>query len=83
MRMRTADLTHLDLSRGVGLGGLTLMVVAVVLALTFNEPRWYALVAVGGGILAGAVYITYRRRKGPLDWDQHLDDRVDSNFHHL
>ncbi len=85
MRMRIADSSHADLNRirAAELGGLALVFIAVALALTFSEPRWFALAAAGGSILAGAFYIAYRRRRGPLDWDKHLDDRVDSNFHHL
>jgi len=85
MRMRLADSPQADLNRirAAELGGLALILIALALALSFSEPRWFVLAGIGGSILAGAAYIAYRRRRGPLDWDQHMDDRVDSNFHHL
>jgi hypothetical protein len=83
--MRTSDLPSHDSRRigAAGLGGIILIVAAAVFAYVFNEGKWLALAAVGGGIVAGALYIGYRQRHGPLDWDQHLGERTESNFHHL
>ena len=83
--MRTSDSLSHDTRRisAAGLGGLMLIMAAAVLAYVFNEGKWLALAAVGGGVVAGALYIGYRRRHGPLDWDQHLGERTESNFHHL
>lgn len=83
--MRTSDSPRHD-SRRIGvasLGGLVTILAAALLAYVFNEGKWLALAAVGGGIVAGALYIGYRQRHGPLDWDQHLGERTESNFHHL
>lgn len=66
-----------------GFGGIIVIIAAAVLAYVFNEGKWLALAAVGGGVVAGAIYIGYRQRHGPLDWDQHLGERTESNFHHL
>jgi hypothetical protein len=83
--MRTSDSPSHDSRRigAAGLGGIILIVAAAVFAYVFNEGKWLALAAVGGGIVAGALYIGYRQRHGPLDWDQHLGERTESNFHHL
>ena len=83
--MRASDSLQIDSGRigAAGIGGLVVLLTAAVLAYWFNEVRWLALVAVGGSVLAGALYIGYRRRRGPLDWDQHNEERTESNFHHL
>jgi hypothetical protein len=83
--MRTSDSLRIDTGRVLAAGfcGLALILAAAGLAFVFDEVRWLALVAVGGGILAGAAYIGYRQRRGPLDWDQHYADKTESNFHHL
>ena len=81
--MRTSDSPRIDTALAAALGGLAVILAAAGLAFAFDEVRWLALVAVGGSILAGAVYIGYRQRRGPLDWDQHFGEKNESNFHHL
>ena len=66
-----------------GIGGVVVILAAAVLAVMYHEVRWLALAAVGGSLVAGAVYIGYRQRRGPLDWDQHYTEKTESNFHHL
>lgn len=66
-----------------GMLGVVLILAAALSAYVFTDMRWLALTAVGGALVTGAVYIGYRQRRGPLDWDQHLGDKAESNFHHL
>ena len=82
--MRSSDSLRIDgRVLATAFVGLAVMLAAAGLAFAFDEVRWLALAAVGGGILAGAVYIGYRQRRGGLDWDQHYDETTESNFHHL
>jgi hypothetical protein len=83
--MRTSDSFTVDTRRirAVGLCGLAVILAAATLAFALEDIRWLALAVVGSAILAGALFIGYRQRRGPLDWDQHYGEKTESNFHHL
>lgn len=83
--MGTSDSPGIATRRFRAFGTVAVLVVltAAVLAVVFDAAQWVAVAAGAGGVLAGAAYIAFRQRRGPLDWDQKFDKRTDSNFHHL
>lgn len=83
--MGTSDSARIATRRFRVFGSVAVLVIltAMVLAVVFDQAQWVAVAAAAGGILAGATYIAYRQRRGPLDWDQEFEKRTDSKFHHL
>jgi LPXTG-motif cell wall-anchored protein len=65
--------------RIAGVGGLGMVIVAAVVAYAVPDLRWFVLIGVVGGLVGGASYVAYRRRRGPLDWDK----KPKSSLHHL
>jgi len=59
--------TNLTPVNVVGIPGLTLVCVAIALAVQFPEARWLIAAGIVGGAAIAAALIVRRRRRGPSD----------------
>lgn len=62
----SSDVINMSRIRVAGLGGLGMVVIALVLAIAYPRIGQALLIGVAGGIVAAAIVIAYRRRSGPL-----------------
>jgi len=58
----------------IGIPGLSLVAIAVAIALEFPEGRWLLLSGVAGGVLLGAAKILLRRRRSLVAQRHHWID---------